>query len=127
MRMLGSEFWRGLVVLVILISCVCLALDNPRLQPTSLWAHQLRLADYAITGFFRDRGFSIDWNHPYAGGFITREYGKADSQRQAVQIEINRGLYMDGSTRLNQPRVAGLRDTIAEFGQFLTSHCRGTV
>jgi N-formylglutamate amidohydrolase len=81
----------------------------------------------AITGFFRDRGFSIDWNHPYAGGFITREYGKADSQRQAVQIEINRGLYMDGSTRLNQPRVAGLRDTIAEFGQCLTSHCRGTV
>lgn len=81
----------------------------------------------AITGFFRDRGLGIEWNHPYAGGFITRDYGKAGSQRQAVQIEINRGLYMEGTTRLDQARVAELRDTIGAFGRFLTAYFRNTV
>lgn len=78
----------------------------------------------AITGFFKDRGLSIAWNHPYAGGYITRKYGDANSQRQAVQIEINRGLYMDGPARLDQALVAELRDTISAFGQFLASQQR---
>jgi len=73
----------------------------------------------AITGFFQERGFSVSWNHPYAGGFITRAYGTADSPRQSVQIEINRGLYMDGQTRLDQQRVDSLRATIGAFGQFI--------
>ena len=75
-----------------------------------------------ITGFFEDRGLTVTWNHPYAGGFITREYGKADSPRQAVQIEINRGLYMDGTARLDQDKVTTLQAVISDFGQFLAAY-----
>lgn len=78
----------------------------------------------AITSFFQKRGLSITWNHPYAGGFITRQYGTADSPRQSVQVEINRDLYMDGPARLNPSRVAELRDMIGEFGKFLVAHLR---
>ncbi len=37
-------------------------------------------------------------NKPYAGGFITEHYGVPASRRHAVQIEINRALYMDERT-----------------------------
>ncbi len=42
-------------------------------------------------------GFSVRRNDPYAGGFITRHYGRPRDGVHAVQIEINRTLYMDES------------------------------
>ena len=41
------------------------------------------------------RGYRVRRNKPYAGGFITEHYGSPASARHAVQIEINRALYMD--------------------------------
>ena len=37
----------------------------------------------------------MERNKPYAGGFITEHYGQPATGRHALQIEINRGLYMD--------------------------------
>ena len=50
-----------------------------------------------ISDFIADHGFSVAWNKPYAGGHITRSYGRINSPRQSVQIEINRALYMTTS------------------------------
>jgi N-formylglutamate amidohydrolase len=44
---------------------------------------------------FRAHGFSVARNAPYAGGYTTRRYGRPKRDFHAVQIEINRGLYMD--------------------------------
>ncbi len=41
------------------------------------------------------RGYRLRRNKPYAGGYITERYGAPASARHAVQIEINRALYMD--------------------------------
>ena len=43
----------------------------------------------------RSRGYAVTRNKPYAGGFITEHYGNPANGRHALQIEINRGLYMD--------------------------------
>jgi N-formylglutamate deformylase len=43
----------------------------------------------------RDSGYSVLRNKPYAGGFITEHYGDPAAGLHAVQIEINRALYMD--------------------------------
>ena len=43
----------------------------------------------------RHQGFSVSRNRPYAGGFITQTHGNPALGRHAVQIEINRALYMD--------------------------------
>ncbi|WP_342360947.1 N-formylglutamate amidohydrolase [Terrarubrum flagellatum] len=43
----------------------------------------------------RNRGLSVLRNKPYAGGFITEHYGRPARSRHAIQIEINRALYMD--------------------------------
>jgi len=40
-------------------------------------------------------GFSVVRNRPYAGGWTTEYYGRPDEGVQALQIEINRSLYMD--------------------------------
>lgn len=44
---------------------------------------------------FLDAGFKVRRNIPYAGGFATRHYGAPSQGCHALQIEINRSLYMD--------------------------------
>src|SRR5262249_24337654 len=43
----------------------------------------------------RSRGYAVSRNKPYAGGFITEHYGNPAAGLHAIQIEFNRGLYMD--------------------------------
>jgi N-formylglutamate deformylase len=43
----------------------------------------------------RGFGYSISRNKPYAGGFITEHYGNPTTGLHAIQLEINRALYMD--------------------------------
>jgi N-formylglutamate amidohydrolase len=62
-------------------------------------------------------GYDVQLNRPYAGGYITEHYGRPYRGVQAVQIEINRALYLDelaftpmpGYHRLktNLTRIAG--------------------
>jgi N-formylglutamate amidohydrolase len=40
-------------------------------------------------------GYQVRRNDPYPGGFITEHYGRPGMDLHALQIEINRGLYMD--------------------------------
>jgi N-formylglutamate amidohydrolase len=44
---------------------------------------------------FRSAGFAVARNAPFAGGFITQHYGRPAAGWHALQIEIDRGLYMD--------------------------------
>ncbi|MSO71846.1 MAG: N-formylglutamate amidohydrolase [Alphaproteobacteria bacterium] len=56
----------------------------------------------AVEGRLRTLGYSVRRNAPYSGGHITRFYGRPSEGVHALQIEINRGLYMDeGALRLN--------------------------
>lgn len=43
-------------------------------------------------------GLIVERNQPYAGGYITEAYGRPIQGRHALQIEINRALYMDEAT-----------------------------
>jgi N-formylglutamate amidohydrolase len=48
-----------------------------------------------IEATFRERGYSVSRNKPYAGGFITEHYGNPAAGLHSIQLEINRALYMD--------------------------------
>src|SRR6476646_2017916 len=48
-----------------------------------------------IDATFRDLGYAVSRNKPYAGGFITEHYGNPAAGLHSIQIEINRALYMD--------------------------------
>jgi N-formylglutamate amidohydrolase len=47
---------------------------------------------------FRKQGYSVTRNYPYAGGYVTQHYGKPHAGIQALQIEINRDLYLNPVT-----------------------------
>ena len=51
----------------------------------------------------RERGYTVVRNKPYAGGFITEHYGEPALGLHALQIEINRALYMDERSLARRP------------------------
>ncbi|MEQ8247177.1 MAG: N-formylglutamate amidohydrolase [Alphaproteobacteria bacterium] len=57
---------------------------------------------------FVEMGYTVARNDPYAGGFVTQNYGRPGSGIHALQIEINRGLYMDENTIARMPGIASL-------------------
>jgi len=79
------------------------------------------LVDCAEQWFVRN-GLKVQRNQPYAGGFTTQRYGKPSLNRHALQIEINRALYMDEARHewLAAPAdtlmqvIAGLLEEIAD-------------
>jgi len=40
-------------------------------------------------------GYKVSRNTPYAGGYTTEHYGRPARRIHALQIEINRALYLD--------------------------------
>lgn len=66
----------------------------------------------AVERAFRRSGFSVVRNAPYAGGYTTRRYGRPRRGVHALQIEINRGLYMDELAVEKAKGFAPLCDTL---------------
>jgi N-formylglutamate amidohydrolase len=65
--------------------------------------------------FLERRGFAVALNAPYAGGFTTEHYGRPRQGRHALQVEINRALYMDERNYKRQPGFARLAEEMALF------------
>ncbi len=57
----------------------------------------------------RRAGYAVHRNKPYAGGFITEHYGAPQSGVHAIQIEVNRSLYMDERTIERSARFAAVK------------------
>lgn len=57
-----------------------------------------RLAELASV-HFRVQGFHVQTNHPYSGGYILERHGRPDQDVHALQIEVDRALYLDQSLR----------------------------
>jgi N-formylglutamate deformylase len=55
----------------------------------------LALVAETIEATLRGQGYLVSRNKPYAGGFITEHYGNPAAGLHAIQLELNRALYMD--------------------------------
>ena len=64
-----------------------------------------RLVEEALAGM----GYRVRRNDPYAGGYVTRHYGRPREGVHALQIEIARPLYMDEARIERLPRMAALQ------------------
>ncbi|MEW9804388.1 N-formylglutamate amidohydrolase [Mesorhizobium sp. ZMM04-5] len=62
-------------------------------------------------------GYAVAHNKPYAGGFITEHYGRPARGLHALQIEINRGLYMNERTL---ERTAGFHALAEDLTRFMS-------
>lgn len=74
---------------------------------------------------FRVRGYNVVRNRPYAGGYITEHYGSPAAARHALQIEINRSLYMDEQSLEPTGGFACLASDLTEVADQLVHAAQG--
>ncbi len=77
-----------------------------------------------IEAAFVVEGFKVARNVPFAGAYITQHYGRVSSGQHAVQIEIDRSLYMNetlirpnGNFDTMRARITAVAAKIAEIGR----------
>ncbi|MBX3483886.1 N-formylglutamate amidohydrolase [Phenylobacterium sp.] len=64
-------------------------------------------------------GYRVARNTPYAGGYTTEHYGRPGRRAHALQIEINRGLYLDEATLSPTSGFAALKAHIEALTETL--------
>lgn len=76
-----------------------------------------RLARETLVGI----GYKTLLNRPYAGGFITENYGRPADGFHAFQLEINRAIYIDEPTLAPTAGMPRLKQNLLEFGERLVT------
>lgn len=71
-----------------------------------------------VSSWWRDAGYTVQPNRPYRGGGITRRHGDPRSGVHAIQLEVNRALYMDEDTL--EPHD-GLERLHADYQRFVAA------
>ena len=84
---------------------------------TSCSAELTRLAASQLKAL----GYVVALNKPYAGGYITEHYGRPQKGRHALQIEINRALYMDETSFEKSGGFERLRSDLETMVQALAA------
>jgi N-formylglutamate amidohydrolase len=79
----------------------------------------------AIEESLRGLGYRLLRNNPYAGGFTTQHYGDPANGVHAVQIEINRAIYMDEATLQRRAGFAKLRADLKGMVKALAARVAG--
>jgi N-formylglutamate amidohydrolase len=80
-----------------------------------------------VAQFLGGRGYRVALNDPYKGAEIVRRYADPPARRHCLQIEINRGLYMDERTRERAAGFAKLQDDMAALVRFLAGYVRAAI
>jgi len=74
----------------------------------------------------RALGYRSACNAPYAGGYIVGRHGKPSRGVHALQIEIDRSLYLDDDLRTPGPGFEGVARLIASVAHALESRMLGS-
>ena len=61
------------------------------------------------------QGYAVALNKPYAGGYITEHYGRPQAGRHALQVEINRSLYMNETSFEKSPGFERLKRDLEQM------------
>ncbi|MEJ1993579.1 MAG: N-formylglutamate amidohydrolase [Limibacillus sp.] len=77
----------------------------------------------AAESFLKGAGYRVARNQPYAGGFITRHYGRPGEAIHALQIEINRALYMNERRLEPNDGFKALQDDLKALSANLAEVC----
>ena len=81
----------------------------------------VRLVEAALTAF----GYTVRRNDPYAGGYVTRHYGRPREGTHALQIEVSRSLYMDEARFERRPGFATIQQHLSGMIGTLSSAAVG--
>jgi N-formylglutamate amidohydrolase len=73
----------------------------------------------------RHAGLIVARNHPYAGGHTLDRHGWPRGGRHAIQIEVDRSLYLDAAQHMPGPGLAHMRQVVAQIAAALEDEARG--
>lgn len=79
-----------------------------------------RLCDLAMRTLARS-GFEVALNHPYAGGYVLDRHGRPARNVHALQIEIDRSIYLDSPMRDPGAGMGQVREAVAALVQTLAA------
>jgi N-formylglutamate amidohydrolase len=71
-----------------------------------------------VEATLRRLGYTVLRNNPYSGGYVTQHYGRPAEGVHALQIEVNRGLYLD---EVSLRRAPGFQHLAADIGELIRS------
>ncbi len=80
-----------------------------------------------VDRFLSGRGLRVLRNQPYAGGFTTQRYGRPALGRHALQIEINRSLYMDEARHEKLATFGVMERTMTGLIEEIARHAHETL
>jgi N-formylglutamate deformylase len=66
----------------------------------------------------RSYGYSVRINHPFKGAELVKRFGRPKEGRHSLQIEVNRGLYMDEE---KIEKAAGFQDLKRDIDRLLAA------
>ncbi len=72
-----------------------------------------------VCRYLAERGYTVEYNHPYKGVELVRRHGQPAAHRHSLQLEVNRRLYMDETTLALHDGFAALQDTLRTLVQLL--------
>ena len=67
----------------------------------------------------QEMGLSVTRNYPYAGGYITQNYGRPAQGYHALQLEFSRPLYMDETSRHLKPQSRYVTQSVSAIAHAL--------
>ncbi|MFT8735991.1 MAG: N-formylglutamate amidohydrolase [Zymomonas mobilis] len=70
----------------------------------------------------KKHGLNPVFNKPYAGGYTLDRHGKPSSSRHALQIEINRALYLDDNLYHPSDAVSAIRHLVHDMAETMTHY-----
>ena len=73
--------------------------------------------DLVLTAY-QKAGFKTALNDPYKGGAITKTYGQPSQSQEALQVELNRSLYMNENTKEKNKNFSEIQKQL----EFALSH-----
>jgi N-formylglutamate deformylase len=70
---------------------------------------------HTAAALLRNKGYTVAINHPYKGAELVARHSDPVAGRHSLQIELNRGLYLDAETFERAPGFAALKRDLDGF------------
>ncbi len=79
----------------------------------------------AAQAILEDQGLRVTRNIPYAGGYVLERHGRPRTGTHAIQIEVDRRLYLDSRLDLPGAGAARIAHAIADLADALAGRDSG--
>lgn len=79
-----------------------------------------------VMAHVRGRGFEVALNHPYSGDFMLSAHGKPQRGVHALQLEIDRSLYLDSGLREPSRDIGAMCRMVHDVASLLAEQAMGS-